>query len=117
MKGTSDMVLAPSAISGGTAVRVPEGRRFQPGQSGNPRGRPKRDLELAELARGYTADALETLVSLMSDGRAPPAARVAAAMAILDRGWGRPPQALEIQHRLTLAEEFESFLLEQLHHQ
>jgi hypothetical protein len=31
----------------------------------------------------------------MDDDRAPAAARVAAAVAILDRGWGKPMQAVE----------------------
>ena len=101
---------SPAANSGGTAVRIPEGRRFQPGHSGNPQGRPKRNIEIAELARVHTVDAIATLASIMSDGRASPSARVAAATAILDRGWGRPPQALDVTQRLTLAEEVEAFL-------
>jgi hypothetical protein len=112
MRGTSDLALVPAANSGGTAARIPEGRRFQPGQSGNPRGRPKRDLEVAELARLYTADAIATLVSLMSDSGAPPSARVAAATAILDRGWGRPPQALDVTQRHSISEEFEALVRE-----
>jgi hypothetical protein len=110
MKGKSELALLSTANSGGTAARMPEGRRFQPGHSGNPRGRPKRDLELAELARVYTADAIETLVSLMLDSGAPPSTRVAAATAILDRGWGRPPQAFDVTQRLSLADEFEGFM-------
>jgi hypothetical protein len=35
-----------------------------------------------------------TLLAVMSDGKAPPAARVSAAIAILDRGYGRPAQAV-----------------------
>ena len=101
---------SPAANSGRTAVRIPDGRRFQPGHSGNPRGRPKRDLEVAGLARVHTALAIETLASIISDEWAPPSARIAAATAILDRGWGRPPQALDVTNRLTLAEEVEAFL-------
>jgi hypothetical protein len=33
----------------------------------------------------------------MDDPKAPPAARVGAAVAILDRGWGKPGQAIETQ--------------------
>jgi len=66
----------------------------QKGQSGNPGGRPKEIAEVKELAREYTGKAVETLVSIMSDPKAPPAARVSAANALLDRGYGKPPQHL-----------------------
>jgi hypothetical protein len=36
------------------------------------------------------------LVEVMTDAKAPAAARVAAAVAVLDRGWGRPPQAVAV---------------------
>ncbi len=40
----------------------------------------------------------------MNDCKAPPSARVGAATAILDRGWGRPMQAVEAKHDWTFAE-------------
>lgn len=69
---------------------------FVKGQSGNPGGRPKEDANLKELARARTAEALETLVSIMQNDEAPPAARVSAACAILDRGYGKPTQSTEL---------------------
>jgi hypothetical protein len=83
-------------ISGSSGRVVPIGRRFQPGQSGNPGGRPKVIAELRDLARLHTLEAIETLVRVMRDRRASAAARVAAACAILDRGYGRPSQELAI---------------------
>ena len=65
---------------------------FEKGQSGNPGGRPKVIAEVKELARARTGDAIETLVSIMSNPKAAPAARVSAANSILDRGYGKPPQ-------------------------
>jgi hypothetical protein len=62
------------------------------------------------LARSHAADAIAALVEIMADRNAPPSARVAAAVAMLDRGYGRPPQSLDVTQRLTLAEEFESFV-------
>jgi hypothetical protein len=63
--------------------------RFEKGKSGNPGGRPKGDGEIRELARKHTATALATLVQI-AEGGENESARVAAANAILDRGWGKP---------------------------
>ena len=46
--------------------------------------------EVRELAREHTPEAIATLVAIMREGQSE-ASRVAAADAILDRGWGRPP--------------------------
>lgn len=66
---------------------------WQPGQSGNPGGRPRILRDVQALARVHTSGAIETLATVMNDENGPPAARVAAAQALLDRGWGRPVQA------------------------
>jgi hypothetical protein len=61
--------------------------QWAPGQSGNPGGRPK---GIEALARAYTPQALEALVVALQD----PGTRVAAAVALLDRGWGKPKQTI-----------------------
>ena len=44
------------------------------------------------MARGHTALCVRTLAGIVSQEAAPPAARVAAAGILLDRGWGRAAQ-------------------------
>ena len=75
------------------------GSQFKKGQSGNPSGAPKIIIEVAKAAREKTAEAIKTLTDAMTSEKAPWAARVAAACAILDRGWGRAPQHIEITRR------------------
>ena len=71
-----------------TSTRTKSGQ-FAPGTSGNPGGRPKDEARVAELARSYTNEAIETLVDLMRNGR-DERVRGTAAQALLDRGWGKP---------------------------
>ena len=74
------------------------GRPFKKGQIGNPGGRPKVVAEVNELARVHTAEAIQTLVSIMTNPKSAPAARVSAANALLDRGYGKPPQHITGQN-------------------
>jgi hypothetical protein len=87
---------------------MPKGGRrstsFRPGVSGNVNGRPKRPetiearrvvADVKAAARELTLDAMDTLKLVMKDPKAPPAARVGAATAILDRGWGKPTQPVD----------------------
>jgi hypothetical protein len=66
------------------------GNAWQKGQSGNPRGRPP-GIHARDLARSHTDAAIRVLVEELSN----PRYRVAAAVALLERGWGRPRQEVE----------------------
>ena len=67
---------------------------FQPGQSGNPGGRPHDNGKIKALARLHTEQAIGTLAMVMNDENAKPGERVAAANALLDRGYGKPAQTI-----------------------
>ncbi len=69
--------------------------QFAPGASGNAGGRPKGAESVAEVARSYTTEAIEALARIMRDGDSD-RARAAAAEALLNRGWGRPSQGIEV---------------------
>ena len=45
------------------------------------------------MCRAYTEESIRHLAAIMRQREYPPAARVQAANILLDRGWGRPPQA------------------------
>jgi hypothetical protein len=60
--------------------------------AGNPGGKPKELKEIQLEARKMSFDALKTLETVCKNSKSPAAARVAAANAILDRAYGKPPQ-------------------------
>jgi hypothetical protein len=65
---------------------------FSKGQSGNAGGRPKELREVVDLARQHTPDAIKSLARIMNSEESPAAAVVAASVALLERGWGKPIQ-------------------------
>src|SRR5215469_12410781 len=65
--------------------------QFRPGTSGNPGGRPAALAEVKQLARQHTALAIQKLAHIAENGHSE-MAQIAAANALLDRGWGRPVQ-------------------------
>ena len=75
--------------------------RFRPGVSGNPNGRPKRGLALAEVVREKTRDGedpVEFLLRVMKGQikHARVSDRIAAATELLNRGFGKPLQEIEL---------------------
>jgi hypothetical protein len=71
-------------------------------QAGTPN---KATAEVRVLAQNYTAAAVLALAEIMENRDAPPAARVSAASALLDRGHGKPPQAITGAHGKDLIPE------------
>lgn len=64
---------------------------------GRPPGVPnKATAEVKAAAAVYTAEAVRTLATIMRDPEMPPQARVAACRELLDRGHGKPSQAVEL---------------------
>ncbi len=95
----------PAENNGPSVEQYPNLRPFKKGQSGNPGGRPAGSQEVRELARTYTAEAIECLAQWMRQNKHP-SASVAAANAILDRGWGKPVQEINASNtniNLTLS--------------
>jgi hypothetical protein len=65
---------------------------WEPGQSGNPTGRPKENARIKALARSHSENAIAKLAKLMDSDNESIA--LAASNAMLDRGIGKPSQAI-----------------------
>lgn len=68
--------------------------RFAKGNNMNPGGRPKEVAEIRALCRQWAPEAAQTIYDIMTDIEVPAKTRLSAAQALLDRGFGRPPQAI-----------------------
>jgi hypothetical protein len=76
------------------------GRPFQKGQSPNPRGRPRGGTSVAEYIRGlagpHARAYIDHLHSLAVEPHGDVKTRIAAIEILLERGWGKPPQDVNL---------------------
>jgi hypothetical protein len=63
---------------------------WKPGQSGNPKGRPRPLVDIAALAREHGPRCIKVIADMLDDPDS--RVRVSAATVLLDRGFGRPNQ-------------------------
>lgn len=77
---------------------------FKKGQSGNPGGRSPRvgpnGETLAVMARAHTLLALNALVGVCNNKFTEDKDRISASVAILDRGWGRPTESVNLDAKV-----------------
>jgi hypothetical protein len=60
-------------------------------------GRRKSKIEIASMARTYTETVINMLASMVTREDVSPTARINAGRALLDRGWGKPLQKVELE--------------------
>lgn len=90
-----------------TAERKAPKSAFKPGQSGNPGGRPKKTEEqrtLEEMCRQRTPEALATVLGIMDKGENE-RNRLAAAQFVIERGWGKAAQTIDLTARVSMHED------------
>lgn len=76
------------------------GRWLRGTPSPNPSGCIPRDgREVLELAREGSLAAMRRLITIVDDPEAPYAAQIAAALAVLDRGFGKAKNSIEIEEK------------------
>lgn len=92
-KETGEMALVETEQQ--VVLRDSRGRWLK-GQCPNPGGRSKLEENVRELAKTYTEVAVSTLVSICHFSKSD-SARVQAATALLDRGYGRPSQEIQLE--------------------
>jgi hypothetical protein len=100
---------------------MPRGSRPGERRGGRKKGTPnKATADVKEAAQAFTEDAIKTLAEIMRSSEHPAAARVSAANALLDRGHGKPKQAVEAEvngrfdHSNMTADEIDARLTELL---
>lgn len=77
------------------AVRDKKGR-FVKGQSGNISGRASIPDDIKQAFKEASKDACEVLCKIVNDDNAKDSDRIRAAEVILDRGFGKPVQAVDL---------------------
>lgn len=76
--------------------RKPNSGSFKPGQSGNPGGRKKVPDDIKAAFRELTPKAVETLKGILLSDTAKDADKIKAAEIIMDRAYGKPLQAMDL---------------------
>src|SRR5262245_13614185 len=83
-----------------------KGRPFEKGNTIGRHGRRKRDPTVTQLCRDASPEAVETLIKIMRDERAPHGVRAHCADKIIERAWGKAPahNTVDIQHNVRAAD-------------
>jgi hypothetical protein len=88
--------------------KLPRGKSFEAGKSGNPTGRPKRteeEVSLIEACKAKAPEALRVIEQIMYEGESDKV-RLTAANIIIERGYGKPIQQQVIDQ--TMSHTFEA---------
>lgn len=97
-----------------TGKAKPRGKPIQKGQVLNPGGRPKKtveELDLIAACKAKTTEALATIVEIMTNGEKEQT-RLAAAMAIIERAYGKPVQPQDVALSGTVISRIERVIVD-----
>lgn len=88
--------MSKEAANSMTTAKKVIGRPFEKGKSGNPSGRPKDNPELKEACRSHTMECIAVLVGIVNNSKSKDNDRIKAAEVLLDRGYGKPVQSVDL---------------------
>lgn len=95
------------------------GKPWQPGQSGNPKGRPRREDALAEAIREHVPPGalIAVAIRVIDDPKSAPSVRLQAAQFLAERGYTKPVERHEVAvgQAVTDDQDLSGLTLEQLH--
>jgi hypothetical protein len=96
--------MGTSHSPAGNSKKLPRGKPFQPGKSGNKSGRPAKTEEertLEAMCKDKTPEALATILAIMHSSQQD-RAKLSAAQYVIDRGWGKAKESVELSGTVTL---------------
>jgi hypothetical protein len=92
-----------------SARRVP-GRPFPKGASPNPAGRPRKEFDVVAIAKKHSPTMMGILVEIATNSKNSPSVRKDAAAEVLNRAYGRPRQAVDLNAEVDFGEAFNAFV-------
>lgn len=92
--------------------KPPKHTQFKPGQSGNPSGKSKKPKQLADKIQKQADKLVDTLVRLATSDETPDNVKIQAINTLLDRGFGKAPQTLDVNQKHSLSDELEQHIRE-----
>lgn len=93
--GKNKPIVAKAKPAESATNRQKDGR-FGAGNCANPGGRPRLPAEVKEMCRELTPEAIGVAAAIMRDEEAPEASRLKAVEVIVNRAYGTPVQAVEL---------------------
>ena len=102
------------AVAEAPAQPAKKGTRFQPGQSGNPSGRPKRTKEEKDAlneVRKLAPKAAQRLAKILEDETVSRAILLKAIEIVFDRTYGRPESSVKVTSVQETLEESEAYVM------
>ena len=113
-EGNLPAVVGAPGIPAGAEVAAKKDTRFQPGQSGNPSGRPKRTKEEKDAlneVRKLAPKAVERLKQILEDSTVSKAILLKAIEIVFDRTYGKPEASVKVTSVQETLQESEAYVM------